>query len=232
MMKLTTILTFIFLVLTSCNGQTKYFQPTGIIDKTKEYAQKKEWVSLGDKEQIDGYTRIGDSIFGGEIACDIKPLKNVDAKSFQILVGTGYAKDKNCVYYPINTSCIDYSDCGVCFFEQILVKNANPLSFKYLGKDYATDWKLVFFRGQLLQDADGLTFKVIDGPQYFYFATDKQNVYKHGQIFKGADPATFYYDKKDPRNIDQEFGPNYIIGDKNKKWQYVPPDSIKEVPKL
>jgi hypothetical protein len=144
----------------SCKGQSKYYQPVGIIDRTKELSGKTAWTILQKNECIDKYTRIGDSIFGGEIACDIEPLKNLDAKSFQVLPGTGYAKDKNHVYFPINTSSIDYSDCGVCFFEEILVENANPVTFQYLGKDYATDGKLVFFRGQLLENANGPTFRV------------------------------------------------------------------------
>jgi hypothetical protein len=231
MKRLTPIFALFLLTLTSCSGQSKYFEPKGIIDKTKELVDKKIWTSLNDKERIDGYTRIGDSIFGGEIACNIKPLKNIDTKSFKVLPGTQYAKDANHVYYPIETNCIDYTDCGVCYYSKIILENANPASFEYLGKDYATDGKLVFFRGQLLQGADGATFKVIDGPEYFYFATDKNHVYKHDKIFNDADPATFYYDKTDPRNRVSEYDNKYIIGDKNNKWEYIPPDQIKKIAK-
>jgi hypothetical protein len=231
MKRLTNIFALFLLTLTSCSGQTKYFEPTGIVDKTKELSHKNIWTSLKDKERIDGYTRIGDSIFGGEIACNIKPLKNVDIKSFKVLPGTKYAKDTNHVYYPIETNCIDYTDCGVCYFSKIILENANPDSFQYLGKEYATDGKLVFFRGQLLQGADGATFKVIDGPEYFYFATDKYHVYKHDKIFYDADPSTFYYDKTDPRNKVSEYDNKYIIGDKNNEWEYIPPDQIKKIDK-
>jgi hypothetical protein len=86
-----TILFFLLLTLTNCNGQTKYFQPTGIKDRTQESSGRNEWVVLKDRERIDGYTRIGDSIFGGEIACNVKPLKDIDIKTFKVLAGTKFA---------------------------------------------------------------------------------------------------------------------------------------------
>ena len=221
------------LTLSSCSEQIKYFHPTGIIDKTKELSGKNLWTHLNDKERIDGYTRIGDSIFGGEIACNVNPLNNIDIKTFKVLAGTKYAKDTNHVYYPLEIPCVEYTDCGVCFYSKVIIESANPASFKYLGKDYATDGKLVFFRGKLLQGAGGATFKVIEGPQYFYFATDKYHVYKHDKIFQDADPATFYYDKNDLRNIVSESDKRYIIviGDKNNEWEYIPPDQIIKVDK-
>jgi hypothetical protein len=110
-----TILFFLLAVLTDCNGQTKYFQPTGIKDRTQESSGKDEWLALNNKERIEGYTRIGDSIFGGEIGCNVKPLKDIDVKTFKVLAGTNFAKDKNHVYYPLEEHCVDYTDCGVCY---------------------------------------------------------------------------------------------------------------------
>jgi len=224
--------TFIFIIsisfiLTSCKSQTNYFEPKGIIDRTEELKGKLEWTTLNDKESVDGYTRIGDSLFGGEISCNVKPLNGIDLKSFKVLPGTKYAKDDNRIYYPIEIPCEDYSDCGVCYFGKIIVEGANPKTFKYLGKDYATDGINAFFRGKLIENADGATFQLINGPEYFYFAVDKMNVYKHSEIFKIADAETFYFDKDDKRNI----GDVFIIGDKNKEWEFTPPNSIKEVEK-
>ena len=226
MTRLTYIFVLFVLIMTGCN---KYFKPTGIIDRTEEFSGKNIWVSLNDKERIDGYTRIGNSIFGGEIACNIEPLKNIDIETFQVLAGTQYAKDKNNVYYPIEIPCIDLVDCGVCFYSRIIVEEANPTDFEYLEKDYATSGNMVFFRGILLKSADGETFKVIEGPRYFYFATDKNNVYNHNKIVEGADPSTFYYDDTDSRNVISEIFNKYIIGDKNNKWEYLPPDEMKKI---
>ena len=217
------------LILTSCCGHKKYFQPSGIIDRTEEFSGKNTWVSLGHNERIDGYTRINGDIYGGEIACNVKPLKNIDIKTFEVLAGTQYAKDKNHVYYPITITCIDYVDCGVCYYSKVLVADANPANFRYLGKDYATDGKHVYFRGELLEGADGTTFKVIEGPEYFYFATDKNQVFMHGKVFRDADPATFYYDEANPRNLISEWSNRYIIGDKRNKWEFTPPDKILRI---
>jgi DKNYY family len=226
------VLAFIIMTLQSCNAQSKYFQPTGIVEKTEELKKgKTEWYSLKNNESVDGYTKIGDSIFGGEIACNIRPLEGIHLETFQVLAGTLYAKDINHVYYPLRIPCVEYRDCGVCYYGEIIMANAKPLTFRYLGKDYATDGTNVYFRGRLIDAADGATFKVIDGPEFFYFATDSVNVFKHGTIFKGANPATFYYDKDDPRNVDKEYIRKYIIGDKNKEWEYIPPDSIREIQK-
>ena len=229
------ILTYFFVLflftLTSCNGQSKYFEPTGVIDRTKGPLNNNVWTHLNDKERIDGYTRIGDSIFGGDIACNVKPLKNIEVKTFKVLTGTKYAKDTNHVYYPLEIICIDYTDCGVCYYANVIIEGANPAFFQYLDKDYATDGRLVFFRGELLKGADGATFKVIDGPQYFYFAIDKYHVYKHDKVFNDADPVTFYYDQADTRNKVAEYDNRYIIGDKNNEWEYIPPDQIKKVDK-
>jgi DKNYY family len=231
-MKHQIIILIFSIFITSCKGQNRYFEPTGIIDKTEIYTKNNQsWISLKDKESVDGYTRIGDSIFGGEIACNIEPLKGIDLKTFKLLPGTKYAKDKNHVYYPLEIPCIDYTDCGVCFYGKIIIETANPKKFKYLGKEYATDEKNVYFRGELIENADGETFKVIDGPEYFFFATDKNYVFKHNEIFKNADSKTFYYDKTDKRNIVQKYEHKFIIGDKNKEWIFIPPNEIKEVKK-
>jgi hypothetical protein len=134
--------------MTSCKQE--YYKPEGIIDQTATFvAQKKQWTSLKNKERVDGYTRIGDAIFGGEISCNVKPLKDIDVETFQVLPGTKYAKDKNHVYYPIAIICRDYSDCGVCYYSDIIVPDAAVDTFRYLGNEYATDGKNVYFRGEL-----------------------------------------------------------------------------------
>lgn len=226
------ILILTLITFTNCNSQVKYFVATGITDKTEQFLKSKTgWTSLKDKERIDGYTRIGDSIFGGEIACNVQPLKDIDIQSFKVYPGTKYAKDKNHVYFPLSINCVDYEDCGVCYYDKIIIENANPLTFKYLSKDYATDGENVYFRGKLIKDADGKTFNIVEGPEYFYFATDKNHVYMHDKIFKNADPSTFHYDKMDIRNSVSDADAKYIIGDKDNEWEYMLPDGIKKIEK-
>lgn len=226
----------VLLVLTviSCNKQlynrqTNYFQPEDIIYRSDEFTDNNNWITLGDKESLGGYTRIGDSIFGGEINCNIKPLKDIDVESFKVLAGTEYAKDKNFVYYPTGVFCVDYTDCGVCYYKDVIVENANPESFQLIEKDYSKDDQHIYFRGELLSGADESSFKVIDGPAFFYFAKDKNHVYKHGEIFKDADPETFYFEKENPENIISTYDHKFIIRDKDNVWEFIPPNKIKKI---
>ena len=182
---------------------------------------------MNDHERVDGYTRIGNSIFGGEIACDVKPLPHVDVKTFKVLPGTQYAKDTHRVYYPLETICVDGTDCGVCYYSRFVVLGANSGTIRYLDKDYSTDGQKVFFRGEALQGADPVTFKVISGPEYFYFAVDKARVYHHDQIFHNADPNSFFFDSSDIRN--KKMSGIYVIADKSRKWIFSAPDSFQEV---
>jgi hypothetical protein len=143
MRKQISILIFVTIWVTffSCKGQ-----------QTDELVRNgARWTFLKDKERIDGYTRIGDSIYGGEIACDVKPLEDIDVSTFQVLPGTQYAKDKKHVYYPILIMCVDYEDCGVCYYSEYIVEKANPATFKYLGNDYGTDGKNRYFRGKIVE---------------------------------------------------------------------------------
>ncbi|MEL6194372.1 MAG: hypothetical protein AAFR66_20090, partial [Bacteroidota bacterium] len=85
-------------------------------------AKSSHWVSLRNGERMDGYTRVEDLIYGGEIACGVAPMKGPDLDTFKVLEGTSYAKDKRYVYYPIRILCVDFVDCGVCYFKEIIVK--------------------------------------------------------------------------------------------------------------
>ena len=59
-------------------------------DKKYNYKSKGEWVHLKNGETIDGYTRIGDSIYGGYgvsiyLHTTMPALKGVDVSSFMYL---------------------------------------------------------------------------------------------------------------------------------------------------
>jgi hypothetical protein len=63
------------------------------------------WVKLKEGERIDGYTRIGNRIYGGYVDSTflhkyLKPMRKIDINSFEVCVGSGYVRDKNHVYYP------------------------------------------------------------------------------------------------------------------------------------
>ncbi|MFZ4455668.1 MAG: DKNYY domain-containing protein [Bacteroidales bacterium] len=210
---------FILFIMTYswCYGQTKYFQPTGIVDKTEEYIKNHVgWILLNNNESVDGYTRIGNSIYGGKIGCNVKPLKGIDVKTFKVLAGTNYAKDKNHLFYPQVIDIIEDIDCNASFYSELIVYKANPKYFQYLGNNYGTDDKNVFLKGYIIEKADSKTFKIIKGGNNIYFGVDKQHVYVDGEKVKDADPFTFHYDDKDSRNNEDIS----IFRDKNKVWEY------------
>jgi hypothetical protein len=185
------------------------------------------WVSLQEGQSIDGYTRKDNRIYCGGVRCGAPAMAGVDASTFKVWPGSKYAKDKANVYYPLSIVCRDGATCGACFCDEYVIRDLSVNDFDYLGKDYATDGIKVFFRGEELAGADGKSFKVIDGPAFFYFAVDKSNVYEHNSVFTGADPSTFYYDPLDKRN--DEVINHSVIADKRHKWLFIPPDGIKRL---
>ena len=227
-MKTASLIIIVILQISGCWLITNnYYVPPEITNINENYPKEgKEWVKLNNQESTEWFSRIDSVVYCGEIFCNIEPMKNVDANSFEVIPNSNYARDKNNVYYPIEIPCIDYSDCGVCYCGKYVLENTNPNTFKYLGKDYAIDKNLVFFRGRKLNNADGETFEIIKGGEFFYFAKDKSHVYKHDKIFEEADAKTFYFDKKDERNKTKT-----IVGDKNHEWEYQAPDKLIKLKK-
>lgn len=181
------------------------------------------WIELKNRQTVDDYSRRKNKIYCGGTSCNADPMNGVDIATFRVMPGSGYAKDKTNVYYPLEVMCVDYTDCGVCYCTRFVVSNADPKTFDYLGKDYAMDDNKVFFRGEEIKNADPKTFRVIKGGEFFFFGVDSNAVYRHNQIFKEADPATFYYDSLNSANNERTF----IVGDKNGKWKFTPPDRIE-----
>lgn len=123
------------------------------------------WVKLEEGKSIDGYILNNNHIYGGEFdyVKDLKgipPLEGVDIKTFEVCKGSGYARDKNHVYYPIRILACDGEGYGyLCYVEYIVKTNyfyglvsiyANPHSFKYIGNGYAVDGSTMYYRGRKL----------------------------------------------------------------------------------
>jgi len=226
-MKTTVQIIVITLLISGCWLSNNYYVPPEINDITEKYPkQGKVWIKLKNQERSDWFTRIDTVVYCGEIFCNVEPMKNIDVNSFEVIPNSNYAKDKNKIYYPIAIPCIDYSDCGVCWCAKYVLENAKSSTFEYLGNEYARDGKSVFFRGRLIKDADGETFQVVDGGYAFYFAKDKNYVFKHDEIFEEAEAKSFYYNKEDERNKTKT-----IVGDKNNEWEYHAPDKLIKLQK-
>ncbi len=111
------------------------------------------WVKLKEGESIDGYTRSGNLIFGGYLDSLVyyPSMSNVDVQTFEVCVGSGYARDKKLVFYPIKVTCIDATTHGGCYFEEYTVKSADPKSFKYLHDGYAIDGEKMYLNGKIIK---------------------------------------------------------------------------------
>jgi len=113
------------------------------------------WVKLEDGKSIDGYTRAGNLIYGGylDILAYFEPMSEVDVQTFEVCVGSGYARDKKHVYYPLWEVCEDGEDYGGCYFKEYIVKKAKPKTFKYLKDGYAIDKNYLFYNGKKINNA-------------------------------------------------------------------------------
>ena len=101
----------------------------------------------------------------------LKILKNVDKQTFQ-LIGGGYSKDKNSVYYIGKK-----------------IEEVNPKNFKVL-KDYIfTDGKNVYLYGEKKEEIDLQTLKFFDDNSSYFF--DKNNIYFQGDKLENADFKSF-----------------------------------------
>lgn len=126
-------------------------------EKKYNYKSKGEWVHLKNGETIDGYTRIGDSIYGGYgdsiyLHTTMPALKGVDVSSFMVCKNTGYAKDSYHVYYPLWVVCEDAMDFGGCYFKDYIMEDVSSESFIYIGRGYATDGYKLFKKGKAVNN--------------------------------------------------------------------------------
>ena len=136
-------LIFTLLFLTAC--QTPY-EPPQLKNLEPHQIQ---WTHLEDHEQLNGYFRLEDKIYCGEVAFNGWPMENVDAETFEVLAGTQYARDKNHVYYPLETICVDGEDWGCCYCTKYVMEDVDPLKFRYLNDEYARGEYLLFHRGKM-----------------------------------------------------------------------------------
>ena len=132
------------------------------------------WVRPQEDCPIDGYILHQGRVYGcflddiKDIAM-VEPLECVDVESFEICIGTGYARDKHRVYYPILVISADGEDFGYSYFKEYVVKkslfgfisvNANPSRLKYVKEGYAVDGHTLFLRGKEV----GWDFEIVGMP--------------------------------------------------------------------
>ncbi|MBO9699968.1 MAG: DKNYY domain-containing protein [Sporocytophaga sp.] len=219
-LKLQTQITLLTILISACS-QKKTEEDYANIETIRPAS--KGWFKLSNNKKIKRYFRNGDQVYCGEVQFNDHPMKNVDTASFEVYLGSEYARDKNRVYYPLQIACVDGKNWGVCYCTDYIIKNADPQTFKYLGNEYASDKNSAFYFGNVIKNSDGQSFRIINGSESLRFAVDKNKVYFGDEIFEGADPETFQYDHSNPLNDTIR---NFILKDKNHVWKFNPPTQI------
>lgn len=113
--------------------------------------------------------------FSGE---DLKEIEHkIDINTYQDFGEYGY--DKDSVYYKYQTSDREW------LFK---LDTADRKSFKSLGNSmYAKDKNFVYYRGEIIKEADKETFEVINHPKRCVCAKDKNNFYLWDEVIKDSE---------------------------------------------
>ena len=129
-----------------------YYVPDG--DSVKYNTR---WLPVLNR-RVDNYYRVDKKIYWSDAECysstNDPAVENADAETFQIAFGTGYAKDKNHVYYPLAPYITDelYEYMPNLSKSPVgIVHGANPETFRCLGYGFATDGNLMFYNGEQIQ---------------------------------------------------------------------------------
>jgi hypothetical protein len=121
-----------------------------------------DWEPLKTGEHHYCFTLYNDSIWGGYVDSyyTYKALRYcpfVDKGSLRVSRSSGYAKDKNHVYYPLG---VDYlsepgdSDCPMSVGMRVtrcIIEEADPATFKVIGNGYAIDSRYMYYEGYVIR---------------------------------------------------------------------------------
>ena len=139
-------------------------------------------------------------------------LTGADAKTMVVASTTGYAKDKNNVYFYCHLiqgadpnsfmlSLVDdwhYSkDQNHIYYDGSAIMGADQTSFEgtsTTSSEYAKDKNNVYYKGVAMAGVDPATFSLgltQDGSVFTDYPKDKNHVYYNGSIVPNADPQTF-----------------------------------------
>lgn len=223
-LKLLTQIFFLIILISACS-QKKIKEDYSDVETIRPASEG--WFKLSNNKKIKRYFRRGSDVYCGDVEYNDYPMKGADTATFEVYLGTEYARDINNIYYPLQIRCEEGKGYGVCYCTDYIVKNADPQTFKYVGKDYGADKNSAFYSGIMIKNSDGQSFRTITGSDHLRFAVDKNNVYIREEIFKGADPITFQYDISNPLNDTMTI--NFILKDKNHIWKFNPPNQIIEL---
>lgn len=140
-----------------------------------------KWVKIkaADDSIVNGYALIDGKIYCGFFDLDFIAnylssknegyIKDADVNTFEICVGTHYARDKRTVYYPRDITYVDGWDWGGGFATDYFVPHASRENFKYLRNGYAISGNHMYYEGEeivwredILNDEIPITDSVIN----------------------------------------------------------------------
>ena len=128
--------------------------------KEKKVVDHGQWVRIQETDDsiVNGFALVDGKIYYGYFDLDFIEnylsktkegfIENADIETFEICVGTDYARDKNFVYYPIESKCVDGWEYGGCFVTKYLLAKARPDKFKYVRDGYAVSGNHMFYEGE------------------------------------------------------------------------------------
>jgi hypothetical protein len=173
---------------------------------------------LKSRERIGEYAVHDEQVYCGELGCGAPAMANVDMSTFRVFRDGNYAMDGHAVYYPFSITCVDRSDCGVCYCDEYIVEGADVSSFEYIDNEYAKDSRNAYFRGNRIPGADPKSFRNISGPEHCFFAKDDRSVFMYADPLAGLDPRSFYVTQTDKGDV--------VLGDSSRAWRYEPPKTL------
>lgn len=166
----------------------------------------------------------------------LQKIDGADPKTFQIMTGILFAKDKNRIYY-----------------DGSIVKGVDADSFEIINSKYAKDSKNVYYLPKeftlistpssvtsvtldILTDADPSTFKIITDRTLYsenMIAKDKNKVYFDNIVMEGANPNTFeIIDDKISDHFDKLSKDNNYVYYNSEKIEGADSASFEKIDKL
>jgi len=186
-------------------------------DISEQKYQNHQWTGLVEKGKIGMYFKRHSKIYCGEVMYNEYPMKNIDTASFLVMGESGYAKDKQHVYYPLQQTCVDGENWGCCYCSDYMT-GADVSTFQFKGGTYGVDRYHVYFMGKVIKNTNPESFLIINACGDVFFGKDSHTVYNGREILIGADAPSFHYD-----SLNEENYPSagiYIFSDKKNSWAY------------
>lgn len=90
------------------------------------------------------------------------PVNDVDITTFEVCIANDwsrYARDINYVYYPENSELKDFNDYDfhpIEYGQNLIIPEADPATFKYIGRGYAVDKNNMYRYGKKIEWSDSV----------------------------------------------------------------------------